>query len=821
MAWKIPFTGGEREEAFTTPWARRDPTVPGLYIGHDKSVWVYREFPLTPLQWEDPEQRLTIGRRLAALLEDLGATSKPIGGGLRALSRNREVHVVSIAYGTFGAVPDGTPDGLAPFLSDLLDEVVPDKTLLVGVKLRSTPTAALNAASRGGVAAQAKAALALAGMDNTTNLDAYRTDLKEIEGLLRKAGTAAPSTPALRQLESWYNGGRGPDAAIAAADTRLHVSGSGTFEMSALMRFDSPVLQAPYSQWLLDAMTHPEGANVVSVRAELEPPQVTRARVRHSQRKVRAQMEEEAATGDIEREENSETFQLAQEVENFVRTSREPMLTNTSIVFARRVDETANETFLDFLAGVHGIEAKPLEKRQIGVLEETLPCARRRVNPFVQDLSIGMIAYAGLPSFSTLGDDSGCLLGHVDPDYVPFYVDPYGAPRANKPPVMAVFGDPGSGKTFACQLLAAQSVFGSVSTIMVNPKGFDTLKPFADYIARQGFPSRVVSMRKMEEQGGAFDPFRFCEPQAAAEIATSHIATVLGNGKGLDAKQEILLGDGLARGAAAGARCVRDALEYVEDREIVELVLMQARASTLFALGIGNVEQPEWTDEGGLTLIEFDRELPLPDPKKDASSYEMAERVALAAMRLVTRASMEILMKADGGVLVVDEAHTYLSSPEGLKSLQRIGREGRSLNLLPVFATQRIADVMNADLAGYLSRVLVMALSDEVEASAALELCGLRATSERIEFLRECGPRRPSESSPGRGALAFHRDLRNRHSVVAIGPVPEDVRLAFSTNPEDRKARAAGDAPAEAVGTPAPTDPVSLAETTYSPGDRA
>ena len=37
--------------------------------------------------------------------------------------------------------------------------------------------------------------------------------------------------------------------------------------------------------------------------------------------------------------------------------------------------------------------------------------------------------------------------------------------------------------------------------------------------------------------------------------------------------------------------------------------------------------------------------------------------------------------------------------------------------------------------------------------------------------------------------MGLHRDLAGRHAAVMFGPVPEHIRLAISTNPEDRKIR--------------------------------
>jgi hypothetical protein len=133
----------------------------------------------------------------------------------------------------------------------------------------------------------------------------------------------------------------------------------------------------------------------------------------------------------------------------------------------------------------------------------------------------------------------------------------------------------------------------------------------------------------------------------------------------------------------------------------------------------------------------------------------------------------------------------YLQSSEGLAALQSLGRMGRSQNILPVFATQRVDDLLRdgADMEGYLSRVFALQLADEREARAALKLVGLEATDGRIEWLRRAGPRRRENGDRGRPAMGIHRDLAGRHAAVMFGPIPENIRLAISTNPEDRKIR--------------------------------
>jgi DNA helicase HerA-like ATPase len=291
--------------------------------------------------------------------------------------------------------------------------------------------------------------------------------------------------------------------------------------------------------------------------------------------------------------------------------------------------------------------------------------------------------------------------------------------------VFGIFGDPGSGKTFFAQSMATQSALNGLPVMFVNPKGGDSLYGMVDYVQNLGISAGRVSMSALEDTPGAFDPFRYAPPAIAAEIANVHILSALDDSRdGLSLSERLALGSGLKRGALNGARCVWDALEYVpgEDAERVRgLVEQQMEASSMFSLGVALRPLPRLDVDQRLTLVDFDRDLGLPEGKTPGE-YSVSERIALAAVRLVIRASLEILIANRSGVLIVDEAWTFLSQSEGLASLQRISREGRSLNILPVFLTQRIADVVTKDLESYLSRVLVLKLNEKKEAETALGL---------------------------------------------------------------------------------------------------
>jgi hypothetical protein len=769
---------------YTTPVAYRDED--GVWVGHNGELWMYRVIDSNPVSWEDPATKIGVEKPLADILYELASTSRDTGG-LKALSKAREVHLLALTWETDAQVPKGTPDDLAQFMKRLLYFTVPNRAVVVGVKLWS------GLAKDKSLFEQVRDRVTGALGESGPDWESYEQDRRVVAEILGRNGGVIPPRRVREQMESWYNYGRGTD--VAAWETEDYVRvGAERIEMAAVMRFDSPILYAPHNQWGLSAQTHPAPVCVASVRGILEPSGVSRNRVRKSQRRVLNEIEEEQASGDIERPEQSMVLQLAQEVEQFILSNREPLVSNCSIVLGRRVQPNVDETYADELRNVYGIETQPLVHRQMAALEETLPTSSRRVNPFVQDLSIGMLAYAGFQGFSNLGDGKGVWVGLTDPDYVPCFLDPLGAPKANRPPGLLIAGDPGSGKTFLASLLAIQSSLAGHQTIFVNPKPSDSLAPMARFAG-----GRVVKLTEIEEQGGFFDPFRFTAQtpegrQVAADIASQHILAVLGSrgvaGLGFSQEQEIALIAGLREGATRGAQCVAQAMQFVPDQSVQQLVYQQA-ADPLFRLGISFQPVEPYSADDGLLLIEFDRPLDVPEKGVSPAEYTRTQRLAVAAVRLVTRSSLEILASRKGGVLVVDEAWMFLQSTEGLAALQSIGRMGRSQNILPIFATQRVDDLLRegVDMEGYLSRVFALQLADEREARAALRLCRLEPTEGRINWLRQAGPRRGEGGRTGRAAMGLHRDLQGRHAAVMFGPVPEDVRLAISTNPEDRRVR--------------------------------
>lgn len=777
---------------WTTPWRYR--TDDGRYV-RDSKVWAYFKLPVTPITWEDSSTRLDAGYRIHAALRDLADSSGDHSMGISLLANPREIHLVTIHHDALPEIPDSPSAALREFHAESLRFIVPHKTLLLGVKLRQKVAASLRTDKgvKGLIAAGRELGTKVLG-ESVPDLAPFDADFEKVREILRSYGATVPDRGDLERLEGWINMGAGLAVPLYETTDSLYVGEHDHIVMDTVAAFEEPRMVAPWSPWALDALTHPTGPHVVSIRAELQPASVATSRVRRNERRMLAQMEEEQATGDLEKKEDSIAFRLAKDFEDFVATSKQPILSSTSIVMGRRVADGVDDTFYEDMYNSFGIRIRPLPLRQHAAFMETLPTASERVNPYLQDVSLTMIAHCGINGWSNIGDESGCLVGLVDQFSTPCWFDLFAASRESKPAGTAIFGDSGSGKTYLMQALATQATLAGYQTIFINPKGDSTLRPFAELVG-----GNVITMSKVGE--GGLDPFGYSEdPEQAASIATQFLSGILASagvsGQGITTQQETALAAGLRRGALAGARCVGDALKSVANAELRELIDELAEGHHLVRLAISRTPLSPGALQRGLTLIEFDQKLHFPNQGKKVSEYTLTERQAVGIIRLISQISLEMLRRAKGGAFFLDEAWTLLESQEGLAILQELGREGRSRGIAAVFATQRVNDLIRdgVNMESHLSRVFVMKLNEASEQRAALQLCGLRPTPERLEFNRRSNPQPPRGDTPGRAAWCIHRDLAGRHSAVMVGPFPRAAHEAFLTNPDEDAALGLDDA---------------------------
>ena len=780
---------GEVRGAHPTPIAWR--TTDGMFFGHDGECWLYNIMPLKPLIWEDNKARMIYAAGLHQLFVELGSTSRGATiPGMKVGTNYREFQLLALSWDEAPRCPPGTPQPVVDWLLPVFEDFgVGNSIFAIGIKLRRA-----SPLTTSGMVGTLKGLIGET-MAKTPDRKMFAADRALVGQMLARAGGQVPTDDEVRRLESWWNAGRGANSEIIEEPHGGSLSCDAWpegLEFSALLEFQQAQLHPENGLWLADAFGHRDGCVAVSVRGQFVPANIARTDFRKSQRKAITRIKEQAATGDLQREEDSILLETSEMLESLFVGTQEPLVRFCSVVFARRA-RSADQTYASMLGTHWGLDVKVLEYRQMDALRETLPLGKSRIGsrgPFSHDMTVGMLAASGIGSYNKVGDESGAWIGTAPPDGSLVWLDPQGASKENKPPSMGVVGEPGAGKTFLLQLIATQATLAGHAVVFINPKSADSLVEFSEAIGGE-----TIKVSSLQDEPGLLDPFRYAEPSVAAEIALSHINTVMPS-PAIDEADRIYMAAGLRQAAASGqARCVGEALSHPQvPPRVKEMILLQAEGVPNFGLGISAVPRPpmNFTQSGRLTLVEFDRPIQIPSHFGPTTQFDMTERAGIAAIRLICRSALEQMFASGGGVLIVDEAHVFLASQEGRSILQGLGRTGRSQGILPIMATQRLADLIaeGVDMTSYMGRVFVMKMTDPRETEAALQLCSLDPTEDRKTFLEYAGPvhdRNNPENS--RGAMALYRDLQHRVSAVMVGPVPEHVRMRFSTNLLDRAAR--------------------------------
>jgi|LakMenEpi03Aug12_release.lakeMendotaPanAssembly.Ray.scaffolds.fasta_scaffold47850_2 hypothetical protein len=459
-----------------------------IWVGENGSVWLYMILPDFPTMFEDAPRRLEIGGQINNILEEIGKLSRDPLGSTTIGGRAREIHLITHLWYDIPRIPDRSTPSHAGFLNDIYNFLAPNKATWIGVRLWPENESAETPNTLGNLR---RTVANLVGFD-LDELSAYNTDLNRVRRILTVNSGRIPTDTEIRYMSSWYNAGREGDPTVVAFPDRLVIDNADDIEFTAVTKFNFIKFNPRSDTWLADALTHPEGAVVISIRGQLESSETTRRRLKQTQRKIRHQIEEEEAAveqGDVESIENVNLAAYNKQVEDYFAQSHTPVLTNTSFVFARRARH-ADETFNDTLRDIYGIETKLLTHRQIDALEETLPTSAKRATQAKESLTIPMIAYSGVRSFSELGDKDGAFPGVIIPDMVPMYVSSRAASESNAPPMMTIVGVPGSGK--------AQTL----STVIPTPSGWvkmGDLKLGDTVLSRDGKPCTVVHLSPINE----------------------------------------------------------------------------------------------------------------------------------------------------------------------------------------------------------------------------------------------------------------------------------------------------------------------------------
>ena len=291
----------------------------------------------------------------------------------------------------------------------------------------------------------------------------------------------------------------------------------------------------------------------------------------------------------------------------------------------------------------------------------------------------------------------------------PVFFDPHYAIRINRPPVSLITGSPGSGKTVAALLLAAQAALLNKVTFILDPKGdFLSLKLLEE--AGEVENIHVWSIFQNIEEGvvresniGILDPT--CLTDDVNENASLTLETIGTLVKTLSPNQRnvlIPIIQDVTQSKNPSMNNIKMILARSRDPEIStlshELGLALNMPAGKLLVASSKFNNKLKLDNG--VVVASLMGLSLPASNKKEENYLEKERLSVAIMRLITHLALSIMkkiLKTTNKLLLIDEAWSVFNNASGRALIDEVSLLGRSLNMAVILATQSPAHIQGGD----------------------------------------------------------------------------------------------------------------------------
>lgn len=431
---------------------------------------------------------------------------------------------------------------------------------------------------------------------------------------------------------------------------------------------------------------------------------------------------------------------------------------------------------------------------QLDLLFESQPGDYLRLKSYMQYQALPIIG-GGMPTASSAVGDSltktgkgwlGPYLGYTTSGMLsPVHLSPHVPISHNNPGGLLITGAPGGGKSFAAFTLTCQMAMQGVWCIYIDPK-CDAL-PMAN-LAGIGH----VNVFNLAQDGaeGMLDPFRLSSiPGEQNLMATEIVKLLLGNlNDAQDTALSLAVFEVSSQPNPSMNKVFRLLMENVDSPAAqalgskMRLIKDLPYANLCFGEGGSTYLNPE----DGMTIITL-LGLDTPDLTTRREDYTATNRLAVTILYLVSTYTMNLMSsasKTQPKAVIIDEAWSLTSTPQGKAMIPKIARLGRSLNTALVLVSQNAGDFISGDGAEN-SYENSMSIRMSFKAGNEREA---RAVSQLLD-----SPNNPAVINDvlnlDNGECLI-KDNRGRIARVQVDAWNQEWQRAFETNPDKAAANA-------------------------------
>lgn len=301
---------------------------------------------------------------------------------------------------------------------------------------------------------------------------------------------------------------------------------------------------------------------------------------------------------------------------------------------------------------------------------------------------------------------------------------PHSLSEKNLPPVVAITGAPGSGKSYHGFMLVRDMVRSGVQTVCIDPRA-DAL-PLTRI---SGMKSKIVHLSRRE--AGLLNPFTMAEDPREAALWGLETIRLLTGARMTTEKQSALVAVLTAVAAEQNpslGRVVDVLLAGAHGKDgralgiELDIIRKLPHASLCFAEGTGT---PVDLSDGLTVVTMLDFDLPTADLSPD--DYSMSNSLSVATMYLLAQHVRRILPSQHRTAVVVDEAGLVTSTSAGAGLISAFARTGRSTLTASVWITQDAVHLGQSRVRGVISTVFAFRQDNTYRVDSSLSLLGLDA----------------------------------------------------------------------------------------------
>lgn len=424
----------------------------------------------------------------------------------------------------------------------------------------------------------------------------------------------------------------------------------------------------------------------------------------------------------------------------------------------------------------------PDEQRELWL--ETLPGDQVRVNDLdhVQDGVgfFGSLFWGG----SSMKEQEAPAIGHLTgstPDLARFQVIKYS--RRDQATTVGIIGRSGMGKTTFMQLALLEAAFAGSWCLLLDWKG-DTsgvVTAARDYGLDTGL------MRLGDAHSGSMDLFQSLKIEDAAVQVARQLALLAAPDQRMFAERVTL--------AAANAVAEQPhpstwaviqrmlASDDIDTRALGQHLFEMSKTTIGRAILGEPTGEPVLTTKPGLWALQMPG-MALPQGHSDPATWDVSQRLAIAAMRSVTAHSLHMSsdqsLRALPKVIGIPEAHRMLAVGDGADFLDQIARMGRAFGTALMLDSQDAEGIASHEgLAEQLIAVLGFQLQTSTQQDALAGLLGMPVDDDTRRLIGHLAETDEGTEEKGHALMREGSDLARIH----VDLPSERVGTLLDTNP--------------------------------------